>query len=317
MNEKTTKRREWVKNAAIIFLSVMLVLTFFSNTIMNYSLPEVATQYVQSGSITAKIRGTGTVEASDPYNMIINDTRVIESVAVKAGDDVEKGDTIFVLENKESEELKAAREELITLETALDNAILAYETKILDGTLSAGTIAGVQSGNIESASTAQARVQAAKDKVTNLENTKAGYEASLANLASQEALLENNSIYDAAAKEAALNSANLQLRSAQAQLETASAQVDSVQAWFNENGVKTQAEANQKVLDAQTAMDLAKMLMDNAKAKLDGDPNGSFTAVVGEPGNPDYDSYMQLKAMFDGLEGLLAEHLRSEESGLR
>lgn len=309
MNEKTTKRREWVKNAAIIFLSVMLVLTFFSNTIMNYSLPEVATQYVQSGSITAKIRGTGTVEASDPYNMIINDTRVIESVAVKAGDDVEKGDTIFVLENKESEELKAAREELITLETALDNAILAYETKILDGTLSAGTIAGVQSGNIESASTAQARVQAAKDKVTNLENTKAGYEASLANLASQEALLENNSTYDAAAKEAALNSANLQLRSAQAQLETASAQVDSVQAWFNENGVKTQAEANQKVLDAQTAMDLAKMLMDNAKAKLDGDPNGSFTAVVGEPGNPDYDSYMQLKAMFDGLEGLTLQNI--------
>ena len=88
MNEKTTKRREWVKNAAIIFLSVMLVLTFFSNTIMNYSLPEVATQYVQSGSITAKIRGTGTVEASDPYNMIINDTRVIESVAVKAVYDV-------------------------------------------------------------------------------------------------------------------------------------------------------------------------------------------------------------------------------------
>ena len=47
MNEKETKKkREWVKNAAIVFLSIMLVLTFFSNTIMNYSLPEVATQYV-------------------------------------------------------------------------------------------------------------------------------------------------------------------------------------------------------------------------------------------------------------------------------
>ena len=32
MNENSgKKRREWVKNAAIIFLSVMLVLTFFSN----------------------------------------------------------------------------------------------------------------------------------------------------------------------------------------------------------------------------------------------------------------------------------------------
>ena len=55
-----------MKNAAIVFLTIMLILTFFSNTIMNYSLPEVATQYVQSGSITAKVRGTGNVEATDP-----------------------------------------------------------------------------------------------------------------------------------------------------------------------------------------------------------------------------------------------------------
>ena len=56
MNENVSKRRDWIKNVAIIFLTVMLVLTFFSNTIMNYSLPEVATQYVQRGTITAKIR---------------------------------------------------------------------------------------------------------------------------------------------------------------------------------------------------------------------------------------------------------------------
>ena len=28
-------RKDWIKNLAIIFLSIMLVLTFFSNTIMN------------------------------------------------------------------------------------------------------------------------------------------------------------------------------------------------------------------------------------------------------------------------------------------
>ena len=39
MNENVSKRRDWIKNVAIIFLAVMLVLTFFSNTIMNYSLP--------------------------------------------------------------------------------------------------------------------------------------------------------------------------------------------------------------------------------------------------------------------------------------
>ena len=45
--EKKSNRKEWVKNVAIIFLSVMLVLTFFSNTIMNYSLPEVATAMIE------------------------------------------------------------------------------------------------------------------------------------------------------------------------------------------------------------------------------------------------------------------------------
>ena len=58
---KGSRKREWIKNIAIIFLTIMLILTFFSNTIMNYSLPQVATQYVQSGSISAQIRGTGIV----------------------------------------------------------------------------------------------------------------------------------------------------------------------------------------------------------------------------------------------------------------
>ena len=61
--------RGWVKNAAIIFLAVLLVLTFFSNTIMNRTLPEVATQSVTSGSITARVRGTGTVAANGSYQV--------------------------------------------------------------------------------------------------------------------------------------------------------------------------------------------------------------------------------------------------------
>ena len=117
MNENAAnKRRDWVKNAAIIFLTVMLVLTFFSNTIMNYSLPEVATQYVQRGSITAKVRGTGNVEATDPYNVMVKESRVISSVAVKQGDEVEKDQVLYYLEDSESDELKTAQEELANLE---------------------------------------------------------------------------------------------------------------------------------------------------------------------------------------------------------
>ena len=116
MNENVSKRRDWIKNVAIIFLAVMLVLTFFSNTIMNYSLPEVATQYVQRGTITAKIRGTGNVEATDPYNVMVKESRVISRVAVKQGDTVEKDQVLYYLEDAESDELKKAEDELEELE---------------------------------------------------------------------------------------------------------------------------------------------------------------------------------------------------------
>ena len=159
MNENGgKKRREWVKNAAIIFLSVMLVLTFFSNTFMNYSLPEVAAQYVQSGTITAKIRGTGTVESGDPYNVKIGETRTISSVLVKTGDKVEKGDPLFLLEDKESKELTDAQ-------AALDKAMLDFELALLSGDISNSAFQNVQNGNVSSLNTYQSRIVAAEAEI--------------------------------------------------------------------------------------------------------------------------------------------------------
>ena len=159
MNENGgKKRREWVKNAAIIFLSVMLVLTFFSNTFMNYSLPEVAAQYVQSGTITAKIRGTGTVESGDPYNVKISETRTISSVLVKTGDKVAKGAPLLLLEDKESKELTDAQ-------AALDKAMLDFELALLSGDISNSTFQNVQNGNVASINTYQSRIVAAEAEI--------------------------------------------------------------------------------------------------------------------------------------------------------
>ena len=159
MNEETKmKRKDWIKNVAIVFLSIMLVLTFFSNTIMNYSLPEVATAMIEPGSITAKIRGTGTLTSDDPYKVSIQESRVIASVAVKAGDIVEKDQVLFYLEDKESAELEAAQKEL-------DELILSYTTAILNGEISNQSFQNIQSGNISSTGAYQARIEAAKQKV--------------------------------------------------------------------------------------------------------------------------------------------------------
>ena len=123
--KEKSKKRELIKTIAIVFLAVLLVLTFFSGTIMNYSLPEVATQMVSSGTINAKIRGSGTLTANESYEVNLKQTREVRSVCVKVGDTVEEGTLLFVLGDVESEELRTAQE-------ALENARISYQRKVLE-----------------------------------------------------------------------------------------------------------------------------------------------------------------------------------------
>lgn len=125
MTEQKVKNRGWVKNVAIIFLAVMLVLTFFSNTIMNASLPEAAVQYVQSGAITTQIRGTGTIEAKETYEVKTTTSRKIQSVLVTRGQEVKVGDVLVLLAAGEGEELK-------TLQTQLEEAQYNYQQKLVN-----------------------------------------------------------------------------------------------------------------------------------------------------------------------------------------
>lgn len=171
MNENSSKRREWVKTAAIVFLSVLLVLTFFSNTIMNYSLPEVATQYVESGTITAKIRGTGNVESGDPYSVKLkttNDANAtgeydVESVEVKKGDEVTKGEVLCRLAEGSNKALEEKRTELKQL-------ILDTEIAIVNGDFSSSVLAHAQSGNTSSMSAYQSQIVAKENEIQTLKN---------------------------------------------------------------------------------------------------------------------------------------------------
>jgi len=133
MDEIKVKKRDWVKNAAIIFLAVMLALTFFSNTIMNRSLPEVATQAVTSGQITSKVRGTGTVTANGNYTVTLDQTREIASVKVKVGDTVKAGQVLFTLSASDSDELISARE-------AVDSAGDAYQKQLIEAAKNSGDV---------------------------------------------------------------------------------------------------------------------------------------------------------------------------------
>ena len=208
MNENTnpSKRREWVKNAAIVFLSIMLVLTFFSNTIMNYSLPEVATEYVQSGTITAKVRGTGNLEATDPYSVVVTESRKIESVNVKNGDVVEKDAVLFYLEDVESEELKTAQKEL-------DDLRLAYLTGLFTGDITSDVISKVESGQTGSLASYQAkladidsRLKAAKNSLASATANQQNVQNNLNNLTGQKNI-KDATVVDTTGEQQAVNSA--------------------------------------------------------------------------------------------------------------
>lgn len=252
------KRREWVKNAAIVFLVIMLLLTFFSNTIMNYSLPEVATQYVQSGTITAKVRGTGNVEANDPYNVIVKESRVIESVAVKQGDQVEKDQVIYYLEDKESDELKKAEDELEELE-------LSYMKGLFGGTVSPEIISKVASGRTDSFASYQAMVTDMQNRLEAAEARVKECQKVLDNLNLQSTVNTNNASVSTAADELA----KIQ----------ATADLESAQAAFNDYKARRVAEINAQITEVEKQITDLKALVTKAETLAAGNNTGTSGAA--------------------------------------
>lgn len=220
--EDTIKiRKDKVKNVAIVFLSVMLVLTFFSNSILNRALPEVATAYVEYNTITEKVRGTGTVTALDPYKVVIKDTRTIESVAAMVGDEVVKDQVLFYLADKESDELEA-------LEKELDDLILNYSTAILSGDISDSAFWNIQNDNIASITEYQTQIEAAKQKVEDAQDKVDDIEKQIL-LASTESGEQTDRTTDLALAEANKSEASARVETAKTKVSAIQAQVDSLE----------------------------------------------------------------------------------------
>lgn len=243
MNENVSKRRDWIKNVAIIFLAVMLVLTFFSNTIMNYSLPEVATQYVQRGTITAKIRGTGNVEATDPYNVMVKESRVISSVAVKQGDTVEKDQVLYYLEDAESDELKKAEDELEDLE-------LTYMKGLFGGTVSPEIINKVASGNTDSFASYQAKVTDMQNRLDNAKKRVDECQKALDDVTLQNTINTNNAGTSTLTDELAKDQATTDLAKAQEA--------------FNNYKAKKVADINAQITEMENQISDLEVLIANA-----------------------------------------------------
>lgn len=282
MEEKnTTKRREWVKNAAIIFLTIMLLLTFFSNTIMNYSLPEVATQYVQTGTITAKVRGTGKIEASDPYNVIAKESRVITSVAVKQGDTVEKDQVIYYLEESESDELTKAEQELEDLE-------LNYMKGLFGASVSPEVITKVANGNIDSFSQLQAKVTDMQNRLEAAKKRVEECQKNVDDLTLQSTKDTNNATVNTKDQELAKDQATTDLTEAQNR--------------FEKDKAATVASLNAQITELTSQISDLEKLIANTEGNIDSTTSSDTTTSTVETIQDQKEKAIaQLKARIDAI----------------
>ena len=251
--ETSAKRRDIIKNITIVFLIVMLLLTFFSTTIMNLSLPEVAAQYAWSGQITTSVRASGMTEANENYQVIIEEGRVIQSLNVRRGDDVQKDDILFLLEDEESTELQAALD-------ALKEAKKSYTKWQMDR-------GNAVEDKEEELRYAREDLQKIKSKGVS-GNAAEGYEAVLKSLRKQLAvyqLAEAQLAYDAAKAE--YDAAKADYDTAEAAYEAAEAAVDAAN---DKKDVTTdrQSDLQDAVNDANDALSEAQRALSEAEGAL-------------------------------------------------
>lgn len=205
MSNDSASRRAWIKNAAIIFLVILLLLTFFSNTILNYSLPEVSAQYTSSGTLSTAIKASGTVKANASYNVVyeadaadsadgVAQTRKVVSVFVKEGQTVEKDAPILELKGGASEQLKSAQDEYDKLKREYDLGILGDNVSNIT---SDKTISDAQKA-LENAKDELAKLQknyndllSGVDTTTILQNQISALEDTIENLTDQQTEMTN------------------------------------------------------------------------------------------------------------------------------
>ena len=271
-----TDRKDKIKNITIIFLLVMLILTFFSNTIMNYSLVEVSTQQVTSGQITSKVRGSGSVEASESYSVTIEETRKIATVNVKKDAEVATGDLLFTLEDTDSDELDAAKK-------SLNEAQAAYESAVLTAGITVAERQSIEAGKGSSLTQKQNEIAAANQRVKDAQAAVDAAQASVDKIKAQIDAV-SNSTTDTTAEEKAVLDAEKKNSEAQDSLTSAESAytpvksaydaalsgLQSAQSAYDE--AKTDYDAAEKAYKADAskkdARDAAELAMNKAQAKV-------------------------------------------------
>lgn len=246
--KENSKKRTWIKKIAVIFFVALLLLTFFSNTIMNHSLAQVSTQAVESDTVSTKVRGTGTVAAEDAGEIKLALSREVTEVLVKAGDEVNVGDVLVKLKEGESSELEEANKELKNLKETYANQILIDE---IDKEL----VAQAENGGIDY-QTASNRLSALSENISQAKQR------------AEELQKQSDSVDNGSSEKAAL------AKQANAELEQANTELTKAENNFMAFGMSESevmelyaSSPSQMAIDAKTALDAYTSAKNNVADK--------------------------------------------------
>lgn len=118
-------RKKVIRLVGVIFLALLLILTFFSRTIMNRSLPVVTVQNARSGEITPYVTGTGIVESAGEVRLILELPVQVLAIHVSPGDVVREGEALLDVIVQDDGTIEALREEYAEAEFNYDYSVAA------------------------------------------------------------------------------------------------------------------------------------------------------------------------------------------------
>ena len=120
-NKKSSRR--WVIRAMAVFLVVLALLTFFSNTIMNMTIPLVVTGTAMRGNLSYTNSATGQIVSDNQIEVKGLEGRTVSEVLVSNYDMVEEGDVLMTLVPVEDmSELDELVQSLLTAQRELEYA---------------------------------------------------------------------------------------------------------------------------------------------------------------------------------------------------
>ncbi len=145
----TPRYRRTILLAGIVFFVAMLLLTFFSRTILTLTLPRVEVTEPTSGPLMREIRAEGTIASADRVEMYADARMRVRELRVRPGDSVRAGAVLAVMDAGE-------------LQPELLLAVAAYER---DGGSMDDLLSSIAASRVR---TLEGAIEVARQKVESL-----------------------------------------------------------------------------------------------------------------------------------------------------